>query len=43
VRGDPEDGGSAAERLRGDSFGTDRFQSPGDQSLAFHLGYGDWI
>ena len=30
-------------RLRRDYFGMHRFEWPDDDSVEFHLGYGDWI
>jgi SAM-dependent methyltransferase len=38
-----EDGVPADERLRRDYFGMSRFQWPGDESIEFHLGFGEWI
>jgi SAM-dependent methyltransferase len=35
--------GPAAERLRRDYFGMHRFEWADDDSVEFHLGYGDWI
>jgi SAM-dependent methyltransferase len=32
----------ADERLKRDYFGMHRFEWPDDDSLEFHLGYGDW-
>jgi SAM-dependent methyltransferase len=40
----PEDEAPAEERLLRDYFGMHRFEWPDiDQSVEFHLGYGDWI
>ena len=33
----------AEDRLRRDYFGMHRFEWPDDDSVEFHLGYGDWI
>jgi SAM-dependent methyltransferase len=38
-----EDGLPADEFLRRNYFGMSRFQWPDDDSVEFHLGYGDWI
>jgi SAM-dependent methyltransferase len=35
--------GPATDRLVRDYFGMHRFEWPGDDSIEFHLGYGDWI
>ena len=35
--------GPATDRLIRDYFGMYRFEWPGDDSVEFHLGYGDWI
>jgi SAM-dependent methyltransferase len=41
---DPNDDDVPAEdRLLRDYFGMHRFEWPDDQSVEFHLGYGDWI
>ena len=37
------EGVAAEERLVRDYFGMHRFEWPDDQSVEFHLGYGDWI
>ena len=39
---DDEDEPAGTELLR-DYFGMHRFEWPGDESVEFHLGYGDWI
>jgi hypothetical protein len=33
----------ASERLERPYFGMHRFEWPDDESVEFHLGYGDWI
>ena len=33
----------ADERLKRDYFGMHRFEWPDDDTVEFHLGYGDWI
>jgi SAM-dependent methyltransferase len=38
-----EDGVPAESRLLRDYFGMHRFEWPDDNSVEFHLGYGDWI
>jgi SAM-dependent methyltransferase len=38
-----ENGVSADDRLRRDYFGIHRFEWPDDDTVEFHLGYGDWI
>jgi len=38
-----EDGVPASEHLLRDYFGIHRFEWPGDPSVGFSLGYGDWI
>ncbi len=38
-----EDGLPATDLLRRDYFGMHRFEWPDDDSVEFHLGYGDWI
>jgi hypothetical protein len=38
-----EDDVPAEDRLLRDYFGMHRFEWPGDSSVEFHLGYGDWI
>ena len=38
-----EDDVPAGDRLRRDYFGMHRFTWPDDDSVEFHLGYGDWI
>ena len=38
-----EDDIPAEDRLLRDYFGMHRFEWPGDPSVEFHLGYGDWI
>jgi SAM-dependent methyltransferase len=38
-----EDDVPAHDRLLRDYFGMHRFEWPGDDSVEFHLGYGDWI
>jgi hypothetical protein len=35
--------GNAGTRLLRDYYGMHRFEWPDDQSVEFHLGYGDWI
>jgi len=37
------EGEAAGERLRRPYFGMHRFEWPDDDSVEFHLGYGDWI
>ena len=37
------DQGPATDCLRRDYFGMHRFEWSGDESVEFHLGYGDWI
>jgi SAM-dependent methyltransferase len=39
----PEDGSPAGPELMRDYFGMHRFEFPGDSSVEYHLGYGDWI
>ncbi len=34
---------SAGERLARDYFGMHRFEWPDDDTIEFHLGYGDWV
>lgn len=38
-----QEGIPADEKLRRDYFGMHRFEWPDDDSVEFHLGYGDWI
>src|SRR5919106_2097069 len=40
---DTEAEGPATDRLRRDYFGMHRFEWPDEDSVEFHLGYGDWI
>jgi SAM-dependent methyltransferase len=40
---DLEAEGAADDRLKRDYFGMHRFEWPDDDSIEFHLGYGDWI
>jgi SAM-dependent methyltransferase len=39
----PPDGTTAGERLARDYFGMHRFEWPDDESVEFHLPYGEWI
>jgi len=38
-----EDGAPATDRLLRPQFGMHRFEWPGDPTVEFHLGHGDWI
>jgi hypothetical protein len=40
---DLEANGAADGRLKRDYFGMHRFEWPDDETIEFHLGYGDWI
>jgi SAM-dependent methyltransferase len=40
---DSDDEGPADERLKRDYFGLHRIEWPDDDTVEFHLGYGDWI